>query len=492
MKSAIPMILTEQKFKEIFDFSEENSRLAKNLYNAGLFRVRQVFTGWGKDAREWNDNQKTVFDEIEVTKSVYKGVSCRRVLKYHPLEKIMRATKNPDFFAGLPMQTAQAVLRQVAQDFQDWLDNLKAYKKNPEAFTGRPGMPKYCRSDKKTFVVTNQDAVLYPSKDGTSGECELKLPGFPRGHRFPLSYVSEKTKLCQMTFKPYYGTFIMTFVVEDMAPPFYPDMPNMAGLDLGVDNIAAIACTDGSSAVYKGGAVLSGNRDFAKKRASAVSILTKGTKNKKADSAFLSRLSLHHDCFIKDQMHKISTDIIRFCIQHRAGTLVIGSNTYWKQHMNMGKRNNQNFGGLPHSQLKQMIQYKAMIAGIDVVLQEESYTSKADVTAGDFIPVYGKDKGRHTFSGRRVERGLYLCSKGYCINADCNGAANILRKAFPDAWKDIDDFHFLAAPESIGFRKLNPSVYAGKQAQRDSNKKKVHPVPSPSADSSQKTIRAAA
>ena len=64
-----------------------------------------------------------------------------------------------------------------------------------------------------------------------------------------------------------------------------------------------------------------------------------------------------------------------------------------------------------------------MVAGIDVIWQEESYTSKADCTAGDFIPVYGKVKGHPVFSGRRVERGLYLCKDGYCINADCNGAA---------------------------------------------------------------------
>ncbi|ELR99827.1 hypothetical protein GLO73106DRAFT_00036790, partial [Gloeocapsa sp. PCC 73106] len=32
------------------------------------------------------------------------------------------------------------------------------------------------------------------------------------------------------------------------------------------------------------------------------------------------------------------------------------------------------------------------------------------------------------FSGTRVKRGLYKTAKGWLINADCNGAANILRK----------------------------------------------------------------
>ena len=80
-----------------------------------------------------------------------------------------------------------------------------------------------------------------------------------------------------------------------------------------------------------------------------------------------------------------------------------------------------------------MILYKALCAGISVIEQEESYTSRADVTAGDAMPVYGKEKALPVFSGKRLERGLYLCNHGYCINADCNGAANILRKAFPQA-----------------------------------------------------------
>ena len=136
------------------------------------------------------------------------------------------------------------------------------------------------------------------------------------------------------------------------------------------------------------------------------------------------------------------------------GTLVLGVNKFWKQHSNMGKVNNQKFVSIPHNQLRWMISYKAMTAGITVIEQEESYTSKADITAKDFIPVYGNETGRPVFSGRRIERGYYLCSLGYCINADCNGAANILRKAFPDIWDKVSDFRFLAMPETIRFHHL--------------------------------------
>lgn len=137
-------------------------------------------------------------------------------------------------------------------------------------------MPKYCRSTRRTFKVTNQDAVLYPKADGGTEGCSLKLPGFKKKERIPLNYIDQGSNLREITFKPYYDKYIMSFVIEDMAAPFYPDMPYMAGLDLGTDNIATIACTDGTSVVYKGGAVLSENQFFAKQRAQAVSIITRG------------------------------------------------------------------------------------------------------------------------------------------------------------------------------------------------------------------------
>ena len=141
------MILSEDNFKQIFAFADRYSRLAKLLYNAALFRIRQVFTGWDKEER--TNLEKSVFVEIQCAKETYKGFTCRRVLSYKALDKILRANKNPDFFAGLPMQTAQSIVRQATIDFKVWLSALKVYKKDPSSFTGRPRMPRYCRLDKK-------------------------------------------------------------------------------------------------------------------------------------------------------------------------------------------------------------------------------------------------------------------------------------------------------------------------------------------------------
>ena len=450
-------VLTEKVHVQEFALADRNARLAKQLYNAALFRMRQVFTGWEKTVR--TDNEKEVFGELAVLQREFPGLKAGRVLSYRALEKLMRATGNPDFFAGLPMQTAQSVVKAAVTDFRAWLAALKAYRKAPSKFCGKPQMPRYCKKERKSFTITNQDAVLYPvytkTGDGTVyAGMELKLPGIR--HRLFLPHLPEEAVLKEVKVCPYYRKYVLILVLEVGESVKQADMPHMAGIDFGTDNIAAIVTTDHASRVYKGGAVLAENRLFHKEKAKAVRILTKGTRHRHASSRHLDFLSRKHDGFMRDALHKISADIVRFCIKHRVGTIVIGTNPFWKQNTGLGTASNQNFVSVPHALLRWMITYKAHAAGIAVILQEESYTSKADVTASDYMPVYGdKEASDAVFSGKRVKRGLYRCGDGCTINADCNGAANILRKAFPHAWEQTDSFRFLSRPESVSFRTFN-------------------------------------
>ena len=458
-------VLSKNKNPDVYERMEQDLLLSKNLYNAALFRIRQVFTGWEKEER--TQNEEEVFRELRTMQAAYPKVKVGRVLSYRALDAVMRANNNPDFFAGLPMQTAQRVLKEAVTVFRAWLSSLKEFRRAPERYTGRPCMPKYLKNDRHTFYITNQDAVLYPvyrktdasgrkSTDiGAPGEydgIELKLPLMKK--RLYLRHIAADSRLKEVQVKPYYGKILLVLVLETEEIPVSGKKPYLAGIDFGTDNIAAIVSTDHASRIYKGGAVLSKSRDFHKRKAEAAGIITKGTERKHADSARLRRLSLHHDCFMKDMMHKISTDIVRYFAEHGVGTIVMGVNRGWKQGSDMGKVNNQNFTGIPHDRLRKMIMYKAAREGIRIMEQEESYTSKADITAMDFIPVYGRENGNVEFSGRRIKRGLYACSAGYSVNADCNGAANILRKAVPDAWEGTEDFRFLATPEKAGFKDL--------------------------------------
>ena len=458
-------VLSKNKNPDVYERMEQDLLLSKNLYNAALFRIRQVFTGWEKEER--TQNEEEVFRELRTMQAAYPKVKVGRVLSYRALEAVMRANNNPDFFAGLPMQTAQRVLKEAVTVFRAWLSSLKEFRRAPERYTGKPCMPKYLKNDRHTFYITNQDAVLYPvyrktdasgrksTDSGAPGEydgMELKLPLMKK--RLYLRHIAADSRLKEVQVKPYYGKILLVLVLETEDLPVSGKKPYLAGIDFGTDNIAAIVSTDHASRIYKGGAVLSKNRDFHKRKAEAAGIITKGTERKHADSARLRRLSLHHDCFMKDMMHKISTDIVRYCAEHGVGTIVMRVNRGWKQGSDMGNVNNQNFTGIPHDRLRKMIMYKAAREGIRVMEQEESYTSKADITAMDFIPIYGRENGNVGFSGKRIKRGLYSCSAGYAVNADCNGAANILRKAVPDAWEGTEDFRFLATPETAGFKDL--------------------------------------
>ena len=145
-----------------------------------------------------------------------------------------------------------------------------------------------------------------------------------------------------------------------------------------------------------------------------------------------------------------------WCVDNDIGTIVIGSNKFWKQDTNLGKRNNQNFVSIPFNMLKMCITYKAQEYGIKIIMQEESYTSKADFLAGDYIPTYKVDDTRASFSGKRTKRGLYRTSGKILINADLNGAANILRKAGIKASNITQKG--LSSPEVFNYKDINKSI----------------------------------
>ena len=432
----------------LYPYFDDLCRKSKLLYNAALFRVRNIFTGYDKEHR--TENEVEVFQEVALLQRSYPNMHVRRVISYTHLEKMMRVTENPDFFSGLPRQTAQQMVKQSVTDFKNWLASLREYKKHPEKYLGKPKMPRYKKSDLTTVIITNQDAVLYRDDIGMS----LKLP--LQKQRLYFSNLSSDPVLKEVKIKPYYGRFLLCLTLEEPDVAFDPSGSHVCAIDLGTDNFAAIVCDDHSSAIYKGGAVLSKIQWFHKQRAKYVSIITKGHEKKHAVSKRLRDLSFHYANFVKDQCHKISRSIIDFCMEHQCGTLILGVNLLWKQRSNMNKINNQNFVSMPITLLRTMITYKALNAGIRIIEQEESYTSKADLIANDRIPTYGVDDKDASFSGKRIKRGLYRCSNGMILNADCHAAANIMRKAIPDIWKDTRDYTFLSAPDVYGFHKLNP------------------------------------
>jgi len=207
-----------------------------------------------------------------------------------------------------------------------------------------------------------------------------------------------------------------------------------AAVDFGVDNTMAVVADTGKSILFKGRFIKSVNQYFMKKKAERISLMSRGKETtERVWSKYLDRLSAYRTSYIRDCFHKMSKKLLVWCQRNDIGYLVLGSNTFWKQNSSIGTVNNQNFVSIPFEMLKSMIELKACEYGVTVIRNEESYTSKASFLDSDDIPVYVEgDETKHRFSGKRIQRGLYRSSDGTVLNADINGAANILRKAGHD------------------------------------------------------------
>ena len=131
---------------------------------------------------------------------------------------------------------------------------------------------------------------------------------------------------------------------------------------------------------------------------------------------------------MRDAVNKAARKVINHCQDNKIGTLVFGWNKCQKDSSNMGRVNNQKFVSVPTGRLKDRISQLCEQHGIKFVETEESYTSKASFLDLDTLPTFGAKPEGWQPSGKRIKRGLYRSSNGTKINADCNGAGNIIRK----------------------------------------------------------------
>ena len=200
---------------------------------------------------------------------------------------------------------------------------------------------------------------------------------------------------------------------------------NIIAIDLGVRNLITTVNNNGLKPfVIKGGVVKSINQYYNKERARIQSTYDRqGIKTGKT----MQKLTIKRNKKINDYFHKISRRIVEYCVLNDIGTVVIGYNPSWNQNCQIGKRNTQNFVTIPYYKLIQHLDYKAAEQGITVIRQEESYSSKCSFLDDEPIEHHCK------YLGQRMTRGLFKSQKGTIINADVNGAYNILKKAFLNA-----------------------------------------------------------
>jgi putative transposase len=259
----------------------------------------------------------------------------------------------------------------------------------------------------------------------------LSRPGLKRGliqpSMMPITVQTKQTRIAQVRIVPRIGYYVVEVVYEraQAAPSGTPAL--YAAIDIGVDNLAALTSNQKGFAprLVNGRPIKSINQFYNKRRAELQAVLGHPGSTKR-----LEKLTTKRTRRINQYLHEASKAVIALVVAEGIGTLVVGKNPGWKQEVELGRVNNQHFVQIPHARFIGLLEYKAKLAGIRFVLQEESYTSKASFLDGDPIPTYDpKQEGKHVFSGKREKRGLYRAKDGRTLNADVNGSYNILRKA---------------------------------------------------------------
>ena len=374
-------------------------RLAKCVFNVANHQIRQAF------------------------------IHENKIVTHSDVDKALKRS-NHEAYQGMPSSaSAQRVIQVLGKDWKSFFASIKDWKKNPEKYKGRPKLPRYA-NHQKTFVVSRNGFKIEKGYAYLSGAKDIGFKPFRVMccDNQPFNEKADKSIVQDIRFVPKGKCYFIEVVykLKGSEKNVLLNKSNVIGVDIGIDNLATIVSNQHgvSPVLINGKLIKSINNKYNRDKA----ILQSLGKGKHIRSKSIKRYN-----WINDHLHKVSRRILDMCLETDTGKIVIGHNKDWKQSINIGKVNNQKFVSIPHAELIRKIQYKAEAHGIEVVIREESYTSKASAIDLDTIPTY-QDSGERIFSGRRIKRGLYKASCGKLINADVNGALNILRKELGNAF----------------------------------------------------------
>uniref|UniRef100_UPI00403FB61E RNA-guided endonuclease InsQ/TnpB family protein n=1 Tax=Oceanobacillus sp. FSL W7-1281 TaxID=2921698 RepID=UPI00403FB61E len=451
-----------KKNHRMHGYFKEMCQHAKNMHNTTNFYIRQVFTAFTQE-KAFQPLQEEVLDTIQkhmpiinanqfvvyqkkVVKEHSKPARERKEIKCHLFKEPSRENPYVDYnfldalfksmaqedYRSLPTQSSQGVMKTVFQNWKAFYGSLREYKTNPSKFKARPKIPGYRRKKEKEVLFSNQDCVIKENKflkfPKTKERLNIGKLGFTEG------------RLKQVRLIPKYGHYMVELIFQmPSEQEMKASKKRYVSVDLGMDNLATIVTNTGRKPVIvKGKNIKSINQRYNQLKAHYYGILRQGKNTNEGlfTSKRLEKINYKRFNQIKDLFHKASYQIEKIALEEDIDTIIIGQNKAWKQHAKMGKRNNQSFTTIPHRLLMQMIEYKAQRHGINVIVTEESYTSKASFLDRDEIPVYGEKISKKSFSGKRIKRGLYQSKHGVMVNADVNGAGNIMKKVFREAFEE--------------------------------------------------------
>jgi putative transposase len=390
------MQLTEQHILNKTEEIDDICFKSKNLYNRSLYLIRQYF-----------------FDTN----------------KYIGFKHLSNAMKIEPSYKELPIKVSQLIIKQIHDNFVSFFNANKEYKVNPSKFLGKPAIPHYKEKESGRNLVTYNDQAF--SK-------KLLKYGILNPSGTNLFVPTNQSNIDCVRIVPHSSYISVEIVYTKQEENLNLNKDNVVSIDLGVNNLSAITSNkqDFTPLLVNGRQLKSINQFYNKTKSMLQSLLPKNQYT----SLVIDKLTLKRNRRVKHYMHNTSKFIIQLCKDNNIGTIIIGKNDNWKQNCNMRKDTNQNFVCIPFNMLISQIQYKAALIGIDVIFTEESYTSKCSLLDNEEMCHHEQ------YAGRRVKRGLFKSSNGIFINADIHGSYNIMRKVFPNFYKEYGIEDFVVSP----------------------------------------------
>ena len=380
--------------KDDYRSIKELCHIAKNLTNQAIYNIRQHYFAEGK---------------------------------YLNYEKNYALLKSSDNYRTLNSNMAQQILKEVDGSFKSFFGLLKKAKQGKHALKDCR-LPRYLPKDGYTtlvigFVRLKGNKLILPYSNSfrkTHKAVEIAIP--------PI-LLDKKVKEIRIIPKADARFFEIQYIYEAECIQRNLNTTNALALDLGINNLVTGVSSKGETFIIDGRRLKSINQLFNKENARLQSIKDKQHFGKKTTNR-QKAIARRRNNRINDYMNKTARRVIDYCIDHDIGTLVAGYNETFQKDSNIGKRNNQTFVNIPYGKLRDKFEYLCELNGIILVMQEESYTSKASFWDKDIIPVYkSDDTEEYHFSGKRINLGQYRTASGQVLNADVNGALNIMRKS---------------------------------------------------------------
>ena len=367
---------------------------AKNLTNEAIYNVRQYY----------------------FTEGVF--------LQYEKNYTLLKTSPN---YRTLNSNMAQQILKEVDSSFKSFFGLLKLAKQGKYAFKDCK-LPHYLPKDGYAtlvigFVRLNGNKLILPFSNSfrkTHKAVEITIPPVLADKKIKEIRIIPKAKA---RFFEIQYTYEAEYIQRDL------NKNNALAIDLGINNLVTAVSSMGRSFIIDGRRLKSINQWFNKENARLQSIKDKQNFGKKTTNR-QKAIARDRNNKVNDYTNKTARKVIDYCISNDIGILVVGYNETFQRGSNIGKRNNQTFVNIPYGKLRDKFEYLCELNGITFIKQEESYTSQASFWDKDVIPVYNHDNPKeYQFSGKRIYRGQYRTASGDTLNADINGALNILRKS---------------------------------------------------------------